>query len=209
MFDLIADIERYPLFLPWCAAARIVSSLPEGLPPSLEADLTVAFPPVKETYRSHVTLDRAQGLVTARHIRGPFKHLVTEWRLTALGDGGRTQVDCTVEFSFRNPALQMMLSLVFGRAVARMAEAFEARARMLYGRKAVSASAAVKSQMPLQELQRGADAQHTDSVAPLRPEPALLGDGGLAAPGGSEVDEADRLQGAAPAGTGNPGDRNS
>jgi coenzyme Q-binding protein COQ10 len=129
MFDLVADVRRYPEFLPWCVGARIVSST-EG---ELVADLTIGFKMFRETFRSRVTLERPHH-VHVSYETGPFRYLNNHWRFNAVPQG--TEVDFFVDFEFRSRILQMAIGMVFNEAVRLMVRAFERRAMALYGRNA-------------------------------------------------------------------------
>ena len=127
LFDLVADVERYPEFLPWCRAARIRSRDGSGF----TADLVIGFKMVRERYTSRVVLDKPRE-VRAEAIDGLFKALENRWRFVALPDGG-TEVDFSVSFEFRSKVLQALIQSLFAEAVRRMVAAFEARAKALYG----------------------------------------------------------------------------
>lgn len=133
MYALVADVARYPEFLPWCVSAKLgAREEMEGRTIQM-ADLTVAFAHIRETYTSKVTMDTELGRIAAQHIKGPFKHLDTLWTFAAKGDSACT-IDCTVDYAFQSRSLEAVMSLVFGTAVSKMAQAFETRARNLYGR---------------------------------------------------------------------------
>ena len=127
MFALVADVRRYPEFLPWCVAARVISQDETAL----VADLTIGFKLFRETFRSQVTLDRP-GHVHVRYLYGPFKYLNNHWRFTATPQG--TELDFFVDFEFRSPLLPAVIGTVFNEAVRLMVRAFERRAMQLYGR---------------------------------------------------------------------------
>lgn len=129
MFDLVADIDTYPVFLPWCADAHVQDRQADGK--MLTADLTIGFGPWKEKYTSRVALDRPRRIDVVG-IRGPFRHLENRWDFTATKDGG-CSVAFAIDFAFRSLLLQAMMSAVFHRAVGRMVESFENRARQAYG----------------------------------------------------------------------------
>lgn len=129
MFDLVADVRRYPEFLPWCVGARVLSHT-EG---ELVADLTIGFRMFRETFRSRVTLDRPHH-VHVSYENGPFRYLNNHWRFNALPQG--CEVDFFVDFEFRSRILQMAIGVVFNEAVRLMVRAFERRAMALYGRSA-------------------------------------------------------------------------
>ncbi len=126
LFDLVADVGRYPEFLPWCVAARVRSRTPE----QIVADLTIGFGPFRESFTSRVTLDRPRR-VTVRYERGPFKYLNNQWEFIPHPNG--TEVAFFVDFEFRSRLLQAAIGVVFNEAVRRMVNAFRKRARQIYG----------------------------------------------------------------------------
>lgn len=129
MFDLVADVRRYPEFLPWCVGARILSR-DEQL---LVADLTIGFKMFRETFRSRVGLERP-GHIHVTYETGPFRYLNNHWRFSPVPQG--CEVDFFVDFEFRSRILQMAIGVVFNEAVRLMVRAFERRAMALYGRSA-------------------------------------------------------------------------
>jgi coenzyme Q-binding protein COQ10 len=126
LFDLVADVAKYPQFLPWCVGARIRSRVENVL----HADLTVGFGPFRESFGSRVTLERPHR-VGVIYERGPFKYLNNTWNFSPDPKG--CQVDFFVDFEFRSRILQAAIGVVFGEAVRRMVNAFEIRARAVYG----------------------------------------------------------------------------
>jgi coenzyme Q-binding protein COQ10 len=135
MFDLVADVGRYPEFLPWCVGARVISRSES----ELIADLTIGFKLFRETFRSRVALERP-GHVHAQYLNGPFRYLTNHWRFTAAPQG--TEVDFFVDFEFRSRLLQAVIGTVFNEAVRLMVRAFERRALQLYGRAVPQAASA-------------------------------------------------------------------
>ncbi len=129
LFDLVADVERYPLFLPWCIGARIRSRRENVV----VADLIIGFKGIREKFTSEVTLDRPGMRVDVAYRDGPFKYLNNHWIFNARPDGG-CEIDFFVDFEFRSRLLQKVIGLLFNEAVRRMVSAFEARADQLYGR---------------------------------------------------------------------------
>ncbi|WP_160000609.1 type II toxin-antitoxin system RatA family toxin [Roseomonas sp. 18066] len=129
MFALVADVRRYPEFLPWCVGARVITQTET----ELTADLTIGFKMFRETFRSRVILDRPHE-VRVSYENGPFRYLNNTWKFIPL-DGG-TEVDFFVDFEFRSALLQAVIGMVFNEAVRMMVRAFERRAMMLYGRTA-------------------------------------------------------------------------
>lgn len=133
MYDLVADVARYPEFLPWNSAARIRSRTP-GPDGSevIEADLVISFKVFRERFGSRVTLWPARKHIDTDYLDGPFKYLRSGWSFRDLPQGG-CEVDFDVDFEFRNALLQRIIGVVFGEAMSRIVRAFEARARVLYG----------------------------------------------------------------------------
>ncbi|MFL6862513.1 MAG: type II toxin-antitoxin system RatA family toxin [Allosphingosinicella sp.] len=127
LFDLVADVARYPEFLPWVAATRVRSDS-ESL---MVADLVVGFKALKETFASRVEKQRPTKIRT-EYIEGPLKYLHNSWTFRPDGKGG-SQVDFCVDFAFRNRLFESLAGQMFDRALRRMIAAFEERARDLYG----------------------------------------------------------------------------
>jgi coenzyme Q-binding protein COQ10 len=142
LFDLVADVAKYPSFLPWCVGARIRSHVGN----ELVADLTIGFGPFRESFTSRVTLTPpdATGFCTIRteYENGPFKFLHNRWKFAPDAQG--CVVDFYVDFEFRNFMLQKAIGAVFTEAVRLMVNAFLKRARTIYGPPAV-AGAGLKS----------------------------------------------------------------
>ena len=138
MFDLVADVARYPEFLPWTGAARIRSRQPlaghdDLLAEVMEADLVISFKLFRERFGSRVTLLPTQGQILTQYLDGPLRDLKSMWQF-AQGTHGPASCKVTfdVDFEFRNPILGGVIGLVFGEAMARVVRAFEARAKTLY-----------------------------------------------------------------------------
>ena len=140
MYDLVADVARYPDFLPWTAAARIRSRTPIAGGEVMEADLVISFKLFRERFGSRVTLlpgvAGGQGRILTEYLDGPFKHLKSTWTFADrpdVGDGGGCDVTFDVDFEFRNAILAAVIGLVFHEAMTRVVRAFEARAKTLHG----------------------------------------------------------------------------
>ena len=127
MFDLVADVKRYPEFLPWVAATRVRSDS-ETL---VVADLVVGFRSIKETFTSKVHKRRPHE-IEIDYVEGPLKYLHNNWRFEADGAGG-TNIDFCVDFAFRSRLFEALAGQMFDRALRRMTGAFEQRAAALYG----------------------------------------------------------------------------
>jgi len=134
LFDMVADVRRYPEFLPWCVGARVVSRTDE----ELIADLTIGFKMFRETFRSQVLLTRPNH-VHVRYLTGPFRYLNNHWRFRPVPGG--TELDFFVDFEFKSRVLQAVIGTVFNEAVRLMVRAFERRAAILYRRSAPPAAA--------------------------------------------------------------------
>lgn len=133
LFDLVAQVERYPEFLPWCLASRIRRR--EG--DLLIADLVIGFKMIRERFTSNVKLARP-GRIDVWYADGPFKHLNNHWQFHPAPPSpelpyGGTLIDFYVDFEFRSKLLQSVIGVLFNEATKRMVAAFEARARQLYG----------------------------------------------------------------------------
>ena len=134
LFDLVADVGRYPEFLPWCAGAKVTSQTAT----EVLADLTIGFGPFRESFTSRVELDRAHQ-IRVHYEHGPFRYLNNQWTFTAHPHGCR--VDFFVDFEFRSRLLQSAIGVVFNQAVQRMVNAFLKRARDVYGLPSTAAAA--------------------------------------------------------------------
>ena len=127
LFDLVADVERYPEFLPWCLGARVR----ERRDNVITADLLIGFKMVRERFTSRVELDRP-GRIHVSYAEGPFRYLNNHWQFIPQDDGC-CLIDFYVDFEFRSRMLQKIIGVLFNEAVKRMVGAFETRARQLYG----------------------------------------------------------------------------
>lgn len=132
MYDLVADVARYPEFLPWNAAARIRSRRPVEAGEVMEADLVISFKVFRERFGSRVTLLPGDRRILTEYLDGPFKYMKSTWAFRDLAEGG-CEVEFFVDFEFRNAILQKLIGVVFHEAMSRIVRAFEERARTLYG----------------------------------------------------------------------------
>ncbi|HEX8555531.1 MAG TPA: type II toxin-antitoxin system RatA family toxin [Sphingomonas sp.] len=125
MFDMVADVKRYPEFLPWVTAMRVRK---DGETETL-ADMIVGFKGLRETFTSRVEKLRPER-ISVDYVDGPLKYLRNDWRFRSEGTG--CAVDFCVDFQFKNRVFEMLAGQVFGQALRRMIGAFEDRARVLY-----------------------------------------------------------------------------
>lgn len=131
MYDLVADVERYPEFLPWTAAARIRSRESRGEHEVVLADLVISFKVFRERFGSRVTLWPARCTIDIEYIQGPFRYMESRWQFVEVEDG--CEVLFHVDFEFRNRLLQGAAGMFFNEAMQRIVRAFERRAKQLYG----------------------------------------------------------------------------
>jgi coenzyme Q-binding protein COQ10 len=131
MYGLVADVARYPEFLPWCAAARVRQTANRGGAEVLDVDLVISFKVFRERFGSRVTLWPDQMKIDTDYLDGPFKYMQSTWAFREATRG--CEVDFAVDFEFRNAILQKVVGLVFDQAMRRIVRAFEARAEALYG----------------------------------------------------------------------------
>ena len=133
MFDLVADVERYPEFVPLCQALRVRSRAPQGDTEIVTADMTVAYKIFRETFRSRVTLDRPHGRILVEYLEGPLRKLENRWTFRPL-DERSCEVGFYLSYEFASRTLAALMGAVFDAAFRRFAEAFERRADVVYGR---------------------------------------------------------------------------
>jgi coenzyme Q-binding protein COQ10 len=133
MFDLVADVERYPQFVPLCKSLAVRKRTAESAGREIiVADMTIAYKLIRETFTSRVTLDRANFEILVEYLEGPFRRMNNRWTFRAAGER-----ECEVEFfiiyEFRNRMLGLLMGTVFDAAFRRFASAFERRANQVYG----------------------------------------------------------------------------
>jgi len=131
MFDLVADVARYPEFLPWTAAARIRSTEDHDDHQVMLAELVISFKVFRERFGSRVILWPDAQKIDTEYLDGPFRHMRSNWSF-AEADGG-CDLSFHVDFEFRNRLLQSAATLFFNDAMQRVVRAFERRAQELYG----------------------------------------------------------------------------
>ena len=135
MFDLVADVEKYPQFVPLCQSLRVKSRSTKGEGVEvLVADMTVAYKLLRETFTSRVTLDRANLEILVEYLSGPFSRMENRWHFRPLGSQS-CDVEFFIDYEFKSRMLAMLMGAMFDVAFRRFAAAFEARADQVYGRK--------------------------------------------------------------------------
>jgi coenzyme Q-binding protein COQ10 len=135
MFELVADVERYPEFVPLCSALKVrsrnVSSQGNEI---IIADMTVAYKLIRETFRSQVTLDKPHFQILVEYLDGPFSHMENRWTFRAAGEHV-CEVEFRISYEFKSRVLGLLMGAMFDTAFRRFAAAFERRADEVYGRK--------------------------------------------------------------------------
>jgi len=129
MYAIVSDVEKYPEFLPWCAALRVLSKERVKDRDVLRAEMLVGFGALRERYTSRVVLDAAAHTVDAAQTDGPFRQLESRWRFTPQSEGCR--VDFSVTFEFKNRLLDTVAGKAFEQVLLKITDAFETRARAL------------------------------------------------------------------------------
>jgi coenzyme Q-binding protein COQ10 len=134
MFDLVADVERYPEFVPLCRSLKIRQRTPQADGTEIVvADMTVSFKLVKESFTSRVTLDRAKLQILVEYLKGPFSNLENRWTFEPRGEGA-CDVTFYLAYEFKSRMLALLMGSMFDAAFARFAAAFEKRADVIYGK---------------------------------------------------------------------------
>lgn len=136
MFDLVADVERYPQFLPLCDATQVRGR--KRLDENAEvivADMTAAYKVFRETFTTRATLDRGALRISIEYLDGPFKHLENRWTFVPLSDAS-CEVRFFIAYEFRSRALSAVMGAVFDKAFHKFSAAFEERADVIYGKPA-------------------------------------------------------------------------
>ena len=132
MFDLVADVERYPEFVPLCKSLKVRERRggPEGVE-VLIADMTAAYKVISETFTSRVTLDRPNLRILVEYLDGPFSRLENRWTFRPAGEG-ICDVEFFISYEFKSRMLALLMGSMFDLAFRRFAEAFERRADIVY-----------------------------------------------------------------------------
>jgi coenzyme Q-binding protein COQ10 len=133
MFDLVADVEKYPQFVPLCSALRVRERKAGGEGVEiLVADMTIAFKLISETFKSRVTLDRPNLQILVEYLDGPFRRMENKWTFRSLAEKS-CEVGFFISYEFRSRTLGMLMGAMFETAFRRFSTAFEERADKVYG----------------------------------------------------------------------------
>ncbi len=135
MFDLVADVEHYPEFVPLCQSLKVRQRIQQDGKDVIVADMTVAYKLLHETFTSRVTLDRPNLQILVEYLEGPFRRLNNTWKFRAV-DNRACDVEFFIAYEFRSRALGLLMGTMFDAAFRRFAAAFERRADQVYGTQA-------------------------------------------------------------------------
>ena len=133
MYDLVADVERYPEFLPLCESLRVIrrQDRPEG-GQVLIAEMGVGYKAIRERFTTRVSLDPTAHRIVAEYIDGPFRHLENRWSFKDA-EPGTCDVDFFITYEFKSRTLGLLMGTMFDRAFRKFTDAFEGRAARIYG----------------------------------------------------------------------------
>lgn len=138
MYDLVADVEQYPQFLPLCSDLRVFERTEHDSGEILKAHMTIAYKMFRESFTSEVKLSPQQKTISVRYLEGPFRKLDNQWRFVDLEPGESSaqkgcEIDFYIDYEFRAKPLQFVMGGVFDKAFRKFTAAFENRARQIYG----------------------------------------------------------------------------
>lgn len=136
MFNLVADIEQYPDYLPLCEAMRIVRNEERDDKRVLIAKMQVGYKFIRESLTTEVVLDPADRVISVQYLDGPFSFLENRWRFVPLTDRS-CDIHFFIRYSFRSHMLERLMGGLFAKAVRKYTEAFEQRADKVYGRPSI------------------------------------------------------------------------
>ena len=133
LYGLVADVERYPEFVPLCRAMRVIRRTKNGERDVVVAQMTVAYKLIRESFTSRVTLDREKLAIFVEYLDGPFSRMENQWRFHPVSETA-CEVEFFISYEFRSRTLALLMGTVFDAAFRRFASAFEHRADLVFGR---------------------------------------------------------------------------
>jgi coenzyme Q-binding protein COQ10 len=138
MYALVADVDKYPQFVPLCAGMKVKSRVDKGEGVTvMVAEMTVAYKIIRETFTSRATLDSRNLKILVEYLNGPFKRMQNRWTFRQVGEHS-CDIEFFIDYEFRSRALAMLMGAMFDAAFRRFAAAFEERADAVYGHPRVS-----------------------------------------------------------------------
>jgi coenzyme Q-binding protein COQ10 len=132
MYAVVADVERYPEFLPLCMGLKVLAREALAAGEDLNARMSIGYKSIAESFTTRVELRPADKRITVSYLDGPFKHLENRWRFSDA-PAGDSEIDFFIDYEFRSPILAVLMGAMFDTAFRKFSEAFEARARKIYG----------------------------------------------------------------------------
>jgi len=133
MFDLVADVEKYPQFVPLCTAMRVRSRTPKDNTTVVVAAMTVAYKVISQTFTSRVTLDKPKLVILVEYLDGPFSRMQNRWTFRPIGEN-TCEVEFFIDYEFKSRTLAMLMGAMFDTAFRKFSAAFEKRADEIYGK---------------------------------------------------------------------------
>ncbi|OYR19211.1 polyketide cyclase / dehydrase and lipid transport family protein [Brucella thiophenivorans] len=133
MFALVADVEKYPQFLPMCEALSVRSRKEKDGKTLLIADMSVGYKLIRETFTSQVLLKPEENVIDVKYVDGPFRYLDNRWTFKPVDDGSECDVEFFIDYEFKSKMLGMVMGSMFDLAFRKFSEAFEKRADKIYG----------------------------------------------------------------------------
>lgn len=132
MFDLVADVEKYPEFLPLCENLKVLSRSTRGNRDIIDVNMTVGYKAIHEVFLSRVTLERHNHRILVEYLDGPISHLENLWEFEAISEAS-SRVHFSLEYEFKTLALRLLMGAMFDKAFRKFTQAFEKRADQVYG----------------------------------------------------------------------------
>jgi coenzyme Q-binding protein COQ10 len=132
MYAVVADIERYPEFLPMCTGLKVTSRKTTESGEELVARMSVGYKSINEAFTTRVRLEPKIPSVNVSYVNGPFKHLENRWRF--FDAPGGSEIDFYITYAFKSAMLGMLVGAAFDSAFRKFTDAFEARARIVYAK---------------------------------------------------------------------------
>jgi coenzyme Q-binding protein COQ10 len=133
MFALVADVERYPEFLPLCTGLSILSRQPRGEGEELTARMNVGYKAIAESFTTRVLTKPNEKRIDVSYLNGPFKRLINHWTFIDDAAGGGSKIDFFIDYEFRSMLMGAVMGAMFDQAFRRFSQAFEERAAHVYG----------------------------------------------------------------------------
>ncbi|WP_343315688.1 type II toxin-antitoxin system RatA family toxin [Brucella sp. BE17] len=132
MFALVADVEKYPQFLPMCEALSVRSRNERDGKTLLIADMTVGYKLIRETFTSQVLLKPDENVIDVKYLDGPFRYLDNRWTFKPVEEGSQSDVEFFIDYEFKSRTLGLLMGAMFDLAFKKFSEAFEKRADQIY-----------------------------------------------------------------------------